>query len=106
MIGRARPLVTGVLDPTLFSPFIWRSDYASLPSGHAAAAFAVLAAFRTLWPRARAIAWIYALAIVASRVVVTAHYPTDVLAGAVVGTVGALMVRRWFAAASRLLACA
>jgi membrane-associated phospholipid phosphatase len=97
MIGRARPLVTGVLDPTLFSPFIWRSDYASLPSGHATTAFAVLAAFGTLWPRARAIAWIYALAIVASRVVVTAHYPTDVLAGAVVGTVGALMVRRWFA---------
>jgi undecaprenyl-diphosphatase len=28
---------------------------------------------------------------------VTAHYPTDVLTGAVVGTVGALMVRRWFA---------
>jgi membrane-associated phospholipid phosphatase len=30
-------------------------------------------------------------------VVVTAHYPTDVLAGALVGTVGALMVRRYFA---------
>ena len=35
--------------------------------------------------------------IVISRVVVTAHYPTDVLTGALVGTVGALMVRRWFA---------
>ena len=28
---------------------------------------------------------------------VTAHYPSDVLAGALVGIVGALMVRRWFA---------
>ena len=97
MIGRARPLVGGSLDPTLFSPFIWRSEYASLPSGHATTAFAVLVAFGTLWPRARTVLWIYALAIALSRVVVTAHYPTDVLAGAVVGTVGALMVRRWFA---------
>jgi len=32
-----------------------------------------------------------------SRVVVTAHYPTDVLAGALVGAVGAMMVRRYFA---------
>jgi membrane-associated phospholipid phosphatase len=29
--------------------------------------------------------------------VLTAHYPTDVAAGALVGIVGALMVRRWFA---------
>ncbi len=35
LIGRARPLVGGHLDPTLFHPFAWRSDYASLPSGHA-----------------------------------------------------------------------
>jgi undecaprenyl-diphosphatase len=97
MIGRARPLVTGIADPYVFRPFIWRADYASLPSGHAATAFAVLVAFGTLWPRARTILWIYALLIAASRVAVTAHYPSDVLAGAVAGTVGALMVRRWFA---------
>ena len=28
---------------------------------------------------------------------VTAHYPTDVAAGALVGIVGAMMVRRYFA---------
>lgn len=97
MIGRARPLVTGHADPFVFSPFIWRADYASLPSGHSTTAFAVLVAFGTLWPRARTVLLIYALLIAASRIVVTAHYPTDVLAGALVGTVGALMVRRWFA---------
>jgi membrane-associated phospholipid phosphatase len=97
MIGRARPMVTGHVDPFAFSPFIWRADYAGLPSGHSTTAFAVLVAFGTLWPRARTAVLIYALLIAASRVVVTAHYPTDVLAGAVVGTVGALMVRRWFA---------
>ncbi len=97
MIGRARPLATGHVDPFAFSPFIWRAAYASLPSGHAATAFSVLIALGTLWPRGRAVLVIYALLIAASRVIVMAHYPTDVLAGALVGTLGALMVRRWFA---------
>jgi membrane-associated phospholipid phosphatase len=97
MIGRARPLVTGVADPYVFAPFKWTAAYASLPSGHATTAFSVLVAFGALWPRARPALWIYALAICISRVAVTAHYPSDVLAGALVGTVGALMVRRYFA---------
>jgi membrane-associated phospholipid phosphatase len=97
LIGRARPMVdSGHPDPYLFSPFIWRNDYASLPSGHATTAFAVLVAFSTLWPRTRTIFLIYAVLIALSRVVVTAHYPTDVAIGALVGTIGALMVRRWF----------
>ena len=97
MIGRARPLVGGSLDPYLFAPFIWRASYASLPSGHATTVFSVLVAFGTLWPRARTVLWIYALAIAASRLAVTAHYPSDVFAGALFGTAGALLVRRYFA---------
>jgi undecaprenyl-diphosphatase len=97
MIGRARPLVTGIADPTVFDPFHWTPAYASMPSGHATTAFAVLAAFGSLWPRGRTVLLIYALLIAASRIVVTAHYPTDVATGALVGVVGVLMVRRWFA---------
>jgi membrane-associated phospholipid phosphatase len=97
IIGRARPFVTGVADPYVFMPFTWGAAYASLPSGHTATAFSVLVAFGTLWPRARTILLMYALLIAASRVVVTAHHPTDVLAGALVGIVGALLVRRYFA---------
>jgi membrane-associated phospholipid phosphatase len=97
MIGRARPLVTGIADPFAFGLFVWSPKYASLPSGHATTAFAALVAFGVLWPRTRPILLVYALLIAASRVVVTAHYPTDVVAGAVVGTIGALMVRRYFA---------
>ena len=97
LIGRARPLVGGSLDPTLFHPFAWRPDYASLPSGHATTSFALMVAVSSLWPRARTYVLIYALLIATSRVVVTAHYPTDVAAGALVGITGALLVRRWFA---------
>lgn len=96
-IGRARPGVGGSLDPFLFDPFKWTAAYAGMPSGHATTAFAVLVAFGTLWPRARTALLIYAVLIAISRVVVTAHYPTDVLAGALVGAVGAMMVRRYFA---------
>lgn len=97
LIGRARPFVTGGADPYVFHPFVWRADYASLPSGHTTTAFAVLVAFGALWPRARPVLLIYALLIAISRVVVTAHYPTDVVTAALVGSVGALLVRRYFA---------
>jgi undecaprenyl-diphosphatase len=98
LIGRARPFIGGDADPFLYLPFIWRPDYASLPSGHATNVFAALVAVGLVWPRLRAIMLVYALIIAASRVIVLAHHPSDVVAGAVVGTVGALMVRDWFAA--------
>lgn len=98
MIGRARPFVGGHDDPFLYVPFIWRPAYAAMPSGHATTAAAAAIAIGTLWPRTRGVMWLYALLIMLSRVVVLAHHPSDVIAGAVVGTVGAFMVRRWFAA--------
>ncbi|HZL38848.1 MAG TPA: phosphatase PAP2 family protein [Pseudolabrys sp.] len=97
IFGRARPLVGGSLDPYLFSPFSWPAAYASLPSGHTTTVFSVLVAFGSLWPRARTVLWIYVLLISVSRVVVTAHFPSDVLAGALVGVAVALLVRRCFA---------
>jgi undecaprenyl-diphosphatase len=97
IIGRARPYVGGSLDPLLFSPFAWVPAYAGMPSGHATTAFAVFVAFGTLWPRARTILLVYAVLICISRPMVIAHYPSDVLAGALVGIAGAMMVRRYFA---------
>lgn len=97
IIGRARPFVGGAADPFLFHPFVWRAAYASLPSGHVTTAFSVLVAFGSLWPQARSVLWTYALLIAASRVMVLAHHPSDVLAGALLGTFGALAVRHYFA---------
>jgi membrane-associated phospholipid phosphatase len=98
LIGRARPFVGGHADPFLYAPFGWRPEYASLPSGHATNVFAALFAVGLVWPRLRAVMLVYALIIAASRVIVLAHHPSDVVAGAVVGTIGALLVRDWFAA--------
>jgi membrane-associated phospholipid phosphatase len=98
LIGRARPLVEGGADPFIYRPFGWVVEYASLPSGHAIDAFAIATAIGALWPRTRIVMWTYAVVIAVSRVVLTAHFPSDVVAGAVVGVIGALLVREWFAA--------
>lgn len=95
--GRARPGVPGTIDPLVFDPFNWSAAYASLPSGHATTVFSVIVGFGSLWPRARILLWTYALVILASRIAVRAHFPSDVLAGAVIGTIGAMLIRRYFA---------
>jgi len=97
LIGRARPYVGGHDDPFLYMPLVWKPEYASMPSGHSVTAASVVIAFGAIWPRTRGICWIYALLIMFSRVVVNAHHPSDVIAGALVGTVGAELTRRWFA---------
>jgi len=97
VIGRARPFVAGS-DTLAFAPFTWHAAYASMPSGHATTAFSALVAVGALFPRARALLWAYAVLIALSRIVVSAHYPSDVLAGAVVGAAGAYAVLHWFAA--------
>jgi membrane-associated phospholipid phosphatase len=93
-IGRVRPSAAG---PFAYEPFSWRPEYASFPSGHATTAFAALVAFGVIFPRIRPVVWVYALLIAASRVIVSAHYPSDVIAGAAFGAFGALLVRDWFA---------
>ena len=97
LIGRARPFVGGT-DTYAYLPFSWRVEYASLPSGHTTTAFAALVAIGSIFPQARALMWIFAVLIALSRIVVTAHHPSDVVAAAAVGAAGAWLVRQWFAA--------
>jgi membrane-associated phospholipid phosphatase len=97
LIGRARPFVGDPIDPFLYMQFVWRPDYASLPSGHATTAFAAAVAVAVMWPRLRLPMLIYALVIAMSRIVIDVHYFSDVIAGALAGSVGALIVRDWFA---------
>jgi membrane-associated phospholipid phosphatase len=94
LIGRVRPSDLG---PFHYVPFAWRPDYASFPSGHSTAAFAAAVAVGAVWRRARPVMWIYAVLVAASRILIAAHYPSDVLAGAFVGISSALLIRRWFA---------
>lgn len=97
-VGRGRPFVDGKADAFNFSHFAGTQAYSSFPSGHSITAFALAFAVSAVWPQARIAMAIYALAIAASRLVLLAHHPSDVVAGALVGITGAMFVRYWFAA--------
>ncbi|HEY5294518.1 MAG TPA: phosphatase PAP2 family protein [Gaiellaceae bacterium] len=67
---------------------------ASFPSDHASAAFGIAVAVALLDPIAGALFLILAVLIAVGRVVVGEHYPGDVIVGAAIGTVAALVVVR------------
>jgi membrane-associated phospholipid phosphatase len=98
VVGRGRPFVGGKANAFNFSHFAGTEAYSSFPSGHATTAFALAFAVAAIWPRARIAMIAYALLIVATRLVLLAHHPSDVVAGALVGITGAMAVRYWFAA--------
>ena len=97
-IGRGRPFVGGDANAFHFSHFAGNPAYYSFPSGHATTAFALALAVSAVWPQARVAMAVYALIIAATRLVLLAHHPSDVVAGALIGVIGAMAVRYWFAA--------
>src|SRR5437016_12804492 len=69
-----------------------------MPRGHAVDAFAAAMAIGTLWPCTRPLMLTYAVVIAVSRVVLSAHFPSVVMVGGLVGALGALLVLDWYAA--------
>jgi membrane-associated phospholipid phosphatase len=98
IVGRGRPFVGGEANAFNFMYFAGTEAYASFPSGHAVVSAALAFAVSALWPQARAAMIVYAVLIAGSRLVLLAHHPSDVVAGALIGVVGAMFVRYWFAA--------
>jgi len=98
VVGRGRPFVGGDANAFNFSHFAWTPAYASFPSGHAITSFALAFAVAALWPRTRGVMVAYAVIIAVTRLVLLAHHPSDVVAGGILGVVGAMFVRYWFAA--------
>jgi membrane-associated phospholipid phosphatase len=98
IVGRGRPFVGGKANPFNFVHFAGTEVYASFPSAHAITGFALAFAVSAVWPWTRGAMIAYALLIAFSRLVLLAHHPSDVVAGALIGVVGAMGVRYWFAA--------
>jgi membrane-associated phospholipid phosphatase len=97
LVGRGRPFVGGKANPFNFAPFTGTEAYYSFPSAHSVTAFALALGAASIWPRWRIPLFIYAVAIALSRLVMLAHHPSDVVGGAVLGLLGALAMRMWFA---------
>jgi membrane-associated phospholipid phosphatase len=78
--GRPRPNFAAASS----APFTFGYEYQSFPSGHTAVAFALALSLALLWPRWRWPLLIFALAVAASRVLLSVHYLADVAGGALV----------------------
>jgi undecaprenyl-diphosphatase len=72
--------------------FIARSADTSFPSDHATAGFAIAVAVLLRHRKAGWLALAMAVVMSVARVAVGTHYPSDVLAGAVLGTLAALVL--------------
>ncbi|MBB4954819.1 undecaprenyl-diphosphatase [Agrobacterium vitis] len=96
-IGRARPeqfLQTGAFD---FLPFAGSARFESFPSGHSTTVGAVFMIAALICPRYRLPFLIAALWLGMTRVLVGAHYPSDVIAGLCFGAGFTWIMARLFA---------
>lgn len=93
--GLPMPRPAALLDPAQITVIGWRLKGLSFPSGHTASAFAAAVVWLAAlgWKRGWPLLLLAALAGF-SRVAVGAHWPVDVLGGALVGTAGAWLALR------------
>lgn len=97
-IGRARPFLYDQYGAYSFHPFVFDARFASFPSGHTITAFAIAVALGWLLPHRRILLYSVAVLVAISRMVLESHYLADVMAGALIGTLSAVILRRMFAA--------
>ena len=92
IFARGRPKLWLHGDPTGFFMAGHGADYQSFPSGHTATSVAAAIVLVRLFPRWRVAFIASALLIALSRIVLNAHYASDVAAGAMVGATMALSI--------------
>ena len=96
LVDRTRPYY--VLE---YTPLIPPVGDPSFPSGHTAASFAAATAIYAINKKWGFAAYLFAAVMGLSRLYLGVHFPTDVLAGALVGTAAAMGIIRIFDAKHR-----
>lgn len=94
IFGRARPIMWQWLESYGFRFFMNDASYWSFPSGHATTAFTVTFVLMAMFPRKSFLWLIFGVLLGLSRIMVNAHYLSDVIAGAALAWVGVHLVRK------------
>ena len=87
IVGRPRPNHTNFEDSFGFNFFTFDSSYHSFPSGHSSTIFMVCFIMITTFPRLKYFFYFLASIVALSRVVVGAHFFTDIVAGAILALI-------------------
>lgn len=97
VFGRARPKLLFSTDNFGFDWWDMKADFWSFPSGHTTTIVALATALYILWPRYRMIYIGAAVLVAASRIVIGAHYVSDVIFATFVALATTAYIRQIFA---------
>ena len=96
IVGRHRPVMLLKEDLFGFNYFGMGYELSSFPSGHTVTAFSLALAVSMLFPRLTIPIFIVATSIGISRILITSHYLSDVIAGACIGILSTMIVKYYF----------
>ena len=95
-LGRYRPRYLFSEQWYGINPLNFNIAHNSFPSGHTQTIFAITAALTILYPRLGIVFFSIAVLVGISRIILIAHYPSDVIFGAYLGLSTAILVRRYY----------
>ena len=102
IIGRPRPQLFHSNNLSTLDIFNFDSRWHSFPSGHTATIFAFIFCLIFLFPKIKNILITIAIVIASTRVIVGAHYVSDIFGGALVAYITSILLRDKFFHKSKL----
>ena len=96
IIGRPRPTMLFEFNYNSLDFFNFESKFHSFPSGHSTTVFAVAFALFYLFPRLKNLWLIFAIVIALTRVIITEHFMSDIIAGAFIAYLVSIYLRKKF----------